>query len=157
MMKDTSYRSKTKAKVNLRLDDGTTIEGFVFCSQGERVSDLLNDQREFMPFETDIGEIMMLRKATISSILTLDRDARKKLPSDPFEILGISKSSDIEDVKHAYHEKVRAWHPDRLSSMDLPDDMNDYANEMLARINSAYDIVMRQLQAKPAGDTKASA
>ena len=35
---------------------------FIFCNQGERVSDVLNDSREFLPFETHTSDIMMLRK-----------------------------------------------------------------------------------------------
>lgn len=147
-MKDTAYRSKQKVRVDLQLQDGSVLDGFVFCSQGERVSDVLNDAREFIPFETHTNDIMMLRKSVIASILAREVDKKKKSSSDPYAILGVSKDADRNDVKHAYHEKVRLYHPDKLNSLDLPDDMTIYANDMLARINSAYDLINRKLDAQ---------
>jgi curved DNA-binding protein CbpA len=49
-------------------------------------------------------------------------------------------------IKEAYHDKVRAYHPDRITSMDLPDDMTHYANDMLSRFNTAYETLMQRFQ-----------
>lgn len=157
MMKNTSHRSKKKVRVDLQLHDGTVLDGFVFCSPGERISDVLNDVREFIPFETHTNDIMMLRKGVIASIVAREENKKKEASSDPYEILGISKNADRDDVKQAYHEKVRLYHPDKLNSLDLPDDMTVYANDMLARINSAYTLVLRKLDAGTPDKTKASA
>ena len=157
MLKDASFRTKTKVRVDLQLKDRSTLDGFVFCSQGERVSDILNDAREFLPFETHTEDIMMLRKGVITSILAREEDDRKKLVTDPFEILGISPGSSRDEVKQAYHQKVRLYHPDKLTSLDLPEDMTSYASDTLARINSAYDLVMRQMGAETPDDTRATA
>lgn len=107
MLKDASYRSKTKVRVDLQLGDRTTLDGFVFCSQGERVSDILNDAREFLPFETHTKDIMMLRKGIISSIVARENSGNKKPSTDPFEILGVSRASSRSEIKQAYHQKVR--------------------------------------------------
>lgn len=157
MMKDTSFRSKQKVRVDLQLEDGSVLDGFIFCSQGERISDVLNDVREFIPFETHTCDIMMLRKGVIASIVAQEVDKKKPVSTDPYEILGVSKTADRDDVKHAYHEKVRLYHPDKLNSLDLPDDMTSYANDMLARINSAYDLILRKLDAAEPDESKASA
>lgn len=146
MLKDTSYRAKKKVAVNLQLADGTLLDGFVFCNQGERVSDVLNDPREFLPFETHTNEIMMLRKGVIGTILARDTKEVKKTLTDPFAILGIEKGADQETAKRAYHDKVRTYHPDKLASLDLPEDMETYANDMLARINTAYSLVLRKIE-----------
>lgn len=161
MLKDTSYRAKKKVAVNLQLSDGSLLDGFVFCNQGERVSDVLNDAREFLPFETHTSDIMMLRKGTIGTILARDTKAVKKILTDPFDILGIKKGADQETAKRAYHDKVRTYHPDKLASLDLPEDMETYANDMLARINTAYSLVLRQIetdmaQADPQTDKRRS-
>lgn len=152
MLKDTSYRAKKKVAVNLQLADGTLLDGFIFCNQGERVSDVLNDPREFLPFETHTSDIMMLRKGTIGTILARDAETVKKNLTDPYAILGIRKGANQETAKRAYHDKVRTYHPDKLASLDLPEDMETYANDMLARINTAYSLVLRQI-ATDAGQT----
>lgn len=157
MLKDASYRTKTKVRVDLQLEDRTTLDGFVFCSQGERVSDILNDAREFLPFETHTKDIMMLRKGIISSIVARKGNGNKKPSTDPFEILGVSKASSRNEIRQAYHQKVRLYHPDKLASLNLPEDMTSYASDTLARINSAYDLAMRQTAADTSGDTRATA
>ena len=144
MLKDATYRTKQKVRVDLQLEDRSVLDGYVFCSQGERVSDILNDARDFLPFETHTKDIMMLRKGIISSIVAREETGRRTVPTDPFEILGISRSASHEDIKHAYHEKVHLYHPDKLTSLDLPEDITSYASDALARINSAYALVMRQ-------------
>lgn len=146
MLKDTSYRAKKKISVNLQLADGTLMDGFLFCSQGERVSDVLNDARQFLPFETHTDDIMMLSKSIIATLLVSDVDAVKTILTDPFAILGIEKDADRETAKRAYHDKVRTYHPDKLASLNLPEDMHIYANDMLARINTAYSLVLRKLE-----------
>lgn len=155
MLKDSTHRSKKKVAVNIKLEEGTVLDGFVFCSQDERVSDILNDTREFLPFETPTGEVMMLRKGVISNILTREKSNRKNPPTNPFEILGIFPTASRNDVKQAYHAKVRLYHPDKLNSLNLPDDVTDYASDALARINSAYSLVMRQLEAETLHQTPA--
>lgn len=150
MLKDTSYREKKKVAVNLQLADGTLLDGFVFCNQGERVSDVLNDTRDFLPFETHTSDIIMLRKGTIATILASDVDTVKKILTDPFAILGIPRDANRETAKQAYHDKVRTYHPDKLASLDLPEDMKTYANDMLARINTAYSLVLRKIETSTA-------
>lgn len=157
MLKDASYRTKTKVRVDLQLEDRSTLDGFVFCSQGERVSDILNDARDFLPFETHTKDIMMLRKGIISSIVAREGNGNQKPLTDPFEILGVSRASSRNEIRQAYHQKVRLYHPDRLTSLDLPEDITSYASDTLARINSAYDVIMRKMGAETSDDTQAAA
>ena len=157
MLKDASFRTKTKVRVDLQLEDRTTLDGFVFCSQGERVSDILNDAREFLPFETHTKDIMMVRKGIISSIVAREDSGKKKLPTEPFEILGVSRASSRHEIRQAYQQKAQLYHPDKLASLNLPEDMTSYASDTLARINSAYDLVMRQMGAETPDDTRATA
>ena len=157
MLKDASYRSKTRVRVDLQLEDRSLLDGFVFCGQGERLSDILNDAREFLPFETHTKDIMMLRKGVISNIVAREDVGKKKASTDPYEILGISRAASRAEIKQAYHQKVHLYHPDKLTSLGLPDDMTSYASDTLARINSAYDLVMRQMDAETVDDTRATA
>lgn len=157
VLKDASFRTKTKVRVDLQLEDRSTLDGFVFCGQGERISDILNDAREFLPFETHTKDIMMLRKGIISSIVTREDSGKKKLVTDPFEVLGIPPGSSRDEIRQAYHQKVRLYHPDKLTSLDLPEDITSYASDTLARINSAYDIVMRKMGAETPDDSRATA
>ncbi len=63
--------------------------------------------------------------------------------ADPYEILGLDRTSTDEDIKLTYRKLVRENHPDRLIAEGLPKEMVDMANEKLARINSAYDRIAK--------------
>ena len=59
---------------------------------------------------------------------------------DPYSILGVHKNATDEEVKSAYNELVRKYHPDNYSD-DNP--LKDLAKEKMQEINAAYDEVQR--------------
>ena len=60
--------------------------------------------------------------------------------SDPYEVLGIQPSATDEEVKTAYREMARKYHPDNYSNNPL----SDLAQEKMQEINEAYDTIIRQ-------------
>ena len=59
--------------------------------------------------------------------------------SDPYEVLGIQPSATDEEVKTAYREMARKYHPDNYSNNPL----SDLAQEKMQEINEAYDTIIR--------------
>ncbi len=52
-----------------------------------------------------------------------------------YEILGIDKSADFQEIKSAYYEKIKIWHPDKNPS-NL-----EKAEEMSKCLNEAYHVL----------------
>jgi hypothetical protein len=59
-------RTKANIAVELILDDGTRLAGTVFLGLDERVLDMLNDERGFLPFRSDANEMLLIAKRSIS-------------------------------------------------------------------------------------------
>lgn len=59
---------------------------------------------------------------------------------DPFEVLGVSPSASDEEVKRAYRDLARKYHPDNYQNNPLA----DLAQEKMKEINEAYDAITRQ-------------
>lgn len=59
---------------------------------------------------------------------------------DPYSVLGISSSASDDEVKRAYRELARKYHPDNYQNNPLA----DLAEEKMKEINEAYDTITRQ-------------
>jgi len=59
---------------------------------------------------------------------------------DPYSVLGVSQSASDEEVKKAYRELARKYHPDNYQNNPLA----DLAEEKMKEINEAYDAITKQ-------------
>ena len=59
---------------------------------------------------------------------------------DPYSVLGISPNASDEEVKKAYRELARKYHPDNYHDNPLA----DLAQEKMKDINEAYDAITKQ-------------
>lgn len=60
--------------------------------------------------------------------------------SDPYSVLGISQDASEAEIKRAYRELARKYHPDNYQNNPLA----DLAEEKMKEINEAYDQVNKQ-------------
>ena len=66
---------------------------------------------------------------------------------DPYAVLGVSPQATDAEVKAAYREMARKYHPDNYSDNPL----SDLAQEKMQEINEAYDAIVRMRQQGGAG------
>ncbi len=57
--------------------------------------------------------------------------------TDPYKVLGVSQSASDEQLKAAYRELARKYHPDNYTN----DPLADLAAEKMKEINEAYDTI----------------
>lgn len=60
--------------------------------------------------------------------------------NDPYSILGVDKNASDEDIKKAYRELARKYHPDHYSDNPL----SELAAEKMKEINEAYDAIVNE-------------
>ncbi len=59
--------------------------------------------------------------------------------NDPYKVLGISPDASDDQVKAAYREMARKYHPDQYGDNPL----SDLAQEKMQEINEAYDAIVK--------------
>lgn len=61
-----------------------------------------------------------------------------------YKILGVSKETDVRDIKKAYRKLMSQHHPDKLIAKGLPPAMMEAAKEKTQDIQAAYDLISKQ-------------
>ena len=64
--------------------------------------------------------------------------------NDPYSVLGVASSASDDEVKKAYRELVRKYHPDNYHDNPL----SDLAQEKMKEVNEAYDTITRMREGK---------
>ena len=144
---DNSNQLRTTAvPADIKLTDGHELRG-KFHIRGDRtIIDILNGTGQFLDFEPYSGERQLISKSAIRSIKIVNVPTPRQLPNvnnareafDPFKILGLQKSASMEDVKKAYHNLSKQYHPDRYANAGLPNEVLDYINAVSRRLNAAF-------------------
>ncbi len=61
------------------------------------------------------------------------------MANDPYKVLGVDPAASDEEVKKAYRELARKYHPDNYVGTPL----SDLASEKMKEVNEAYDTVQK--------------
>ena len=59
--------------------------------------------------------------------------------NDPYSVLGVSSSASDEEIKKAYRELVKKYHPDNYANNPLA----DLAEDKMKEVNEAYDAIVK--------------
>ena len=70
-------------------------------------------------------------------------ERNEAMANDPYKVLGIDRTATDEEVKKAYRELARKYHPDNYVNTPLA----DLAEEKMKEINEAYDTIQKQRKA----------
>ena len=66
---------------------------------------------------------------------------------DPYEVLGVSRTASDSEIKAAYRELVKKYHPDNYVNNPLA----DLASEKMKEINEAYDAITKARAGQSSG------
>ncbi|ABQ32074.1 MULTISPECIES: TerB family tellurite resistance protein [Acidiphilium] len=66
------------------------------------------------------------------------------LGEDPYQVLGIARTSSTEAIRAHWKALMRENHPDQLAARGVPAEFIARATERVARINAAWDAIKRE-------------
>jgi DnaJ-domain-containing protein 1 len=138
-----------RTAVLLTLADNQVVTVSIRLPLSRRLADALNNDDVFLDAITPSGQQQFIAKSTIKLVRSANvpradqLDTEGRVPGtpafDPYAILKVAKDASPQDIKSAYHRMARLYHPDRIASYELPDEVKDYVRTMLVRINLAFE------------------
>ena len=136
----------TAYPVEIRFADGGQAKGRMLVPAGRSLADTLNSPGGFMEFEPYGGEPTFLPKARLAEVrplgvpkgINLKARLSASEPLNPYAILGLQPGASYEQVRKAYFALVKAYHPDRYATAELPPEVLEYMLTMVRRINAAH-------------------
>ena len=142
---------RNKYAVAVELAAGRVQTLFIFVTPGVRVIDMLNDERQFMPFETSDGSIVIYNKRAIRRLSPLFA-AERMASKDPYDIIDVSRKATDPEIHEAYRKAIASVHPDHIQALGLPQEFVELATKRAMAINDAYDRIKRERGAGLAGE-----
>lgn len=69
------------------------------------------------------------------------------MSKDPYQVLGVSRTADDDEIKKAYRALAKKYHPDNYTDSNLA----ELAAEKMKEINAAYDEIQAERSGKNSG------
>ncbi len=63
--------------------------------------------------------------------------------TEAYATLGCSPTASDDEIKKAYRERAKKLHPDEMMAQGLPPELVQKANDEMARVNAAYDLIRK--------------
>lgn len=108
-------------------------------------ADGVYDPKE-IAFLTDVAEIFEIPERCFERLRTRHDP---QMGGDPYKLLGVDPTDDLETVKKAWLSLVRETHPDRMMARGVPEEAVRLATERLRVINGAYERVQAERRPAP--------
>ena len=160
--KSGNVRHKNQALVKVTLAGQEPFDATVFLAIGDRLIDLLNDDRAFIPVKRSDGDTIIVAKTQIISIVEADAEMEEEAPEaadnssspqrkkfDPYAMLRIAPDASVDEIRAAYKSRLKAVHPDSIAALGLDDELTKAALQTTQKLNYAYRKIMKDLEDAP--------
>jgi DnaJ-domain-containing protein 1 len=148
-----------RLRATLRMRSGESEAGAILAPAHRTLREALNDEAPFIEIETQDGRIAFILKTEIARIdpqegpepRTSQRwgDSGSRFDAkDARLVLGVSGDASEQEINAAWRDLAKAYHPDRLATLGLPDEILRHAERVMARINAAYQSLKNDASAQ---------
>jgi hypothetical protein len=131
--------------VTIRLLDGNVIRGKLTAGLTASLESALNKETPFLEFTSIEGQRKYISKVQVAFVEPVEplkkpelAQPNKKQIQTAYEILGLKPGCSYEDARAAFHAQAKLYHPDRFSTVELPDEVVTYLNDMFRQTNTAF-------------------
>jgi DnaJ domain len=154
-----------KVPAILEMMDGKRLSVMVVMPRAlVKMGEMLNRPNPFLEVETRNGDRLQIAKAALKTFKEIDLKkaqvaelkADKSAFFDPLKALGLQEGASEIDIRSAYLNLVRRYHPDRFAALNPPEEIETYLEAMLKRLNAAYEILCGEVPGQDGQSNRAA-
>jgi DnaJ-domain-containing protein 1 len=138
-----------RIRVTVRNRLGESEDGVILIPAHHTLRQALNDDAPFIEMETAAGNRAFLLKTEIARVDPHKTDEPRASDwagndwsrfdaKDARLVLGVGADLTEQELHAVWRDLAKAYHPDRLAALGLPEEILRHADRVLARINAAY-------------------
>lgn len=139
---------RDKLLVEMNLSDGRVFKGNLLVVKSSTLSRTLNNDSQFLEFESMEGTVRMIAKKAISDVRSIDMPKpidlgakTERSDTDPYRTLGLAANAAPADIHDAYIRMSKIYHPDKFSGADFPKEIMQYLDSKIRAINAAHELL----------------
>jgi DnaJ-domain-containing protein 1 len=148
-----------RVRATLKMRSGRSEIGAILIPTHRALREVLNDETTFVEIETEAGRVAFVLKTDIARIDPHDVveprmagrgvDAWSRFEArDARLVLGVNANATDQQITAAWRDLAKAYHPDRLAALGLPDEILRHADRVMARVNAAYQSLKSEANAQ---------
>ncbi len=145
--------SGVRQRVRIVNFNDSIAEGIVYLAPGQRISDLLNDDRGFLPVESEAGEVRVISKRAIMEIEPLEAAAPDAgsnvvtmVSGSAYDLLGVPADADDAHIRTVYHDRLASVAQKHVEAMTSNRDLIAAAENLRSRYRAAFEAIMHSRQ-----------
>lgn len=136
---------------SIRMNDGALLIGAINCGASGRLENLLAGANPFIEYISKDGQQRFIARHQIASIEPVNAIKQSNLAEvanevDPFEVIGVSRRSSLENAMAAFQRLLKLYNPDRWTGPDVPFEFTRYAAEKTRQLHTAFTAVRAEIQ-----------
>jgi hypothetical protein len=117
--------------------------GYLYIIRSGRLQDVLNDARDFLPFEDINGEMKLLSKTVIGGVVEIVNVTAIEDDKQPYASMGSDKNDKLSLIEGRYHQLIRRCHPDRFRGKEFPAELCARMDQVSQHINAHFEQIKR--------------
>jgi DnaJ-domain-containing protein 1 len=140
--------TQKRVRVELRMRSGESEKGSLLIAAHHTLRQTLSDDAPFLEIETAEGTHAFLLKTEIARIDPVNSESRQR-PRDGDDwtrfdakdarlVLGVAADATLDEIQSVWRALAKAYHPDRLMALGLPEELLRHAERVLVKVNAAY-------------------
>lgn len=133
-----------RVAISVTMSDGSVVEGKVDGGATKSIATALNRDGDFIELSLPGRRKKQLSKRYIMAVEPAEDVTKPNLisqvkdSSDPYTILKVPRNADAATLKAAYLQLCKQYHPDSYHGTDMPEELQNYINQMFKLVTHAY-------------------